>query len=260
MVSTRSQTTHTDVEDVMNTKSQTTPRKDRKPQLEDTSLINSQTQSSSNKRKAPVSASESPASKRNKASQGTKRADTSRDTPPISINRAPVLQLWSACVAQHLYPSLPWSTCISAGSAISTICAVAKGRAIGTISERDDSDEKTRKRREAKKQQRDFKEIHVMHFNLKLKDGLALVGSEQKGKPANEDALEKKFGEEEYRRVKQCLEDALGSWGEDDDEQLDKQAFHFYEKFRPTVKGGQKGWGRNGELSLENVKSVVQKG
>lgn len=101
-------------------------------------------------------------------------------------------------------------------------------------------------------------EIHVMHFNFKLKDGLALVGSEQKGKLAGEEGLKKKFGEDAYERVRKGLDEALGSW-EESEEELDKQAFHFYEDFRPSVNSGQKGWGRKGELNVETIQSVVQK-
>src|ERR1700760_837001 len=58
----------------------------------------------------------------------------------ILINRAPVLHLWAASVAQFRYPSLPWSTCLSAGAAVAAICAVSKGRAIGVMEPKDKDD------------------------------------------------------------------------------------------------------------------------
>jgi hypothetical protein len=67
-------------------------------------------------------------------------AATTEDTKIVIINRAPVLHLWSACVAHFLYPELSWETCLSAGSAVSAICAVAKGRSIGTVPEKDDAE------------------------------------------------------------------------------------------------------------------------
>ncbi|OAG02090.1 uncharacterized protein CC84DRAFT_1220455 [Paraphaeosphaeria sporulosa] len=260
MVSTRSKTAQTHLEDFATTKS-TTSQKTPKSNTEKHSDAETSTQHSpSKKRKAPITKAEDVKSKRAKTSgvnNSTHSAET-EDTSTILINRAPVLQLWSACVAHHLYPSLPWSTCISAGSAISAICAVAKGRSIGTVPGADESEEKNRKRAEAKKKQGDLDEIHVMHFNLKLKDGLAIVGTEEKGKPANEDALTKKFGDQEYKRTRKCFEEALATWNENDEERLDKEAFHFYEMFRPTVSSGQKGWGMKGALNLETIKNVVQ--
>src|SRR5205823_3714171 len=147
------------------------------------------------------------AAKRTKTTKPTTKKSASEDEKPqstILINRAPVLDLWAACVTHFVYPSLPWSTCLSAGSVISTICAIAKGRSIGTISERDESEKKQRKREEAKRKQKGLDVIHVMQFKLKLKDGLALVGSEPKGKPGNEELLRWKFGDE-YENVKKCF-------------------------------------------------------
>ncbi|KAJ4299736.1 hypothetical protein N0V90_004982 [Kalmusia sp. IMI 367209] len=261
MVSTRSKTTQTQtqLEDFLDKGKALRGRKSTTEGRPSTNFKAIQT--TPKKRKAHTSTSEKLTPKRTKTAQPNKRADSAqaRDVTPVLINRAPVLQLWSACVTQLLYPSLSWSTCVSVGSAISTICAVAKGRSIGKMSERNDSEEANRKRKEAKKKQGDLEEIQVMHFNLKLKDGLAIVGSEQKGKPANEDALKKNFGEAQYERTRKCFENALNSWMGVDEEQLDKDASHFYEEFRPTVKSGQKGWGSKGELNLENVNRVVQK-
>ena len=176
----------------------------------------------------------------------------------IIINRAPVLQLWAASVAHVIYPELSWETCLSAGSAVSSICAVAKGRSIGTVPEKDGSEAKQEKREKAKKKKNDLDEIGVMHFKLRLRDGLAVVGSDEKGKPGSEDALKKKFGDEQYDKAKYAFDDALKSW-KGKEEELNNKAFHFYEVFRPDVSKGQKGWGRKGELNLNTIASTVKK-
>ena len=93
-----------------------------------------------------------------------------------------------------------------------------------------------------------------MGFHLKLKDGHALVGD--KPKKVNEQTLVTKFGEAAYERVKETFEGSLQSWS-GKDEELNAQAFHHYETFRPTVPKGQKGWGRKGVLSLQTVKDAV---
>lgn len=134
---------------------------------------------------------------------------------------------------------------------MSAICAVAKGRAIGTVAERDHGTKS--KHVEEKKQS--VEKNHVMQFNLELKDGLALM---RKPKAGGEEALRKKFGGREYDTVRGVFEDALNSWA-GHEEELNRQAFGFYEKFRPEVKRGQKGWGRKGDLDLEKVKSVIRR-
>jgi ABC-type glutathione transport system ATPase component len=190
-------------------------------------------------------------------SKTTKTNDTRQDSK-IIINRAPVLQLWSACVTHQIYPELSWESCLSTGSAISTICAVAKGRSIGTVPEKDKSNEKAEKHEQARKKRKDLKHIEVMNFKLKLKDGLALVGSEGDGKPGAEEALKKRFGAEQYDMAREAFEKALMSW-QGEEIELNKQAFGFYEKFRPDIQGGQKGWGRRGEVDLEEIKGLVSR-
>lgn len=176
------------------------------------------------------------------------KSDQSKDEIPI--NRAPVLELWAATVTSFLYPEVSWETSLSAGSAISTLCAISKGRAIGTIDKKDPAT--------AGKQQRSkgdqLEDLEVMGFHLKLKDGHVLVGD--KPKKANEQTLIKKFGEASYEHVRETFRDSLQLWSGQEDE-LNAQAFHHYEVFRPTVPKGQKGWGRKGNLNLQTVKEAV---
>ncbi|KAL1588216.1 hypothetical protein WHR41_02901 [Cladosporium halotolerans] len=208
--------------------------------------------SSSKKRKTSPS-NEKPQKASRKDSPQDDQAEDSNDS--ILINRAPVLELWAATVTSFMYPALSWETCLSAGSAISTLCAVSKGRAIGTIDQPDPAAaEKKREERRRRAENEELEELEVMGFHLKLKDGFAMVGD--KPKKANEATLMKKFGESEYARAKGVFQDALKDWkGKEED--LNAQAFHHYEDFRPTVAQGQKGWGRKGMLNLQAVREAV---
>lgn len=169
----------------------------------------------------------------------------------ILINRAPVLDLWASCVTHFLYSDLEWKTCLSAGSAISALCAVAKGRSIGTIAEKSEGTDDGSKN---KKEGAGAEEIMVMGFNLQLRDGMVVVGGDTK--KDNEEPLKKKFGQDEYEKVKHVFEEVLSNW-KDDKEGLEKSAFGFYEKFRPNVAAGQKGWGRKGELDMDKIRKVA---
>lgn len=172
----------------------------------------------------------------------------------ITINRAPVLELWAASVAHFMFPSMSWATCLSVGGAISTITAISKGRAIGKMDKPDPgiAEEKRLKQREA---QANLDDIEVMGFHLHIKDGNAMVGD--KPKKSNEDVLMKKYGPQNYERAKDAFAAALTTWQGREDE-LDKEAFHMYEDMRPNVPAGQKGWGRKGQLSLATIESVVR--
>lgn len=183
------------------------------------------------------------------------KSESNDSNDSILINRAPVLELWAATVTSFLYPKVSWETSLSAGSAISTLCAISKGPAIGTKEKQDPSAAEKKCEERRKRSENDgFDELEVMGFHLKLKDGQALVGD--KPKKANESALMKKFGEEAYERAKTAFQEALESWN-GQEEELNAQAFHHYEDFRPTVPKGQKGWGRKGMLNLQAVKDAV---
>ncbi|KAJ4364123.1 hypothetical protein N0V83_009578 [Neocucurbitaria cava] len=271
MVTTRSKTTQTHLEDYAATKS-TSPKSKHQPKTAKVKAsppkANTSRKRKSSETTTPPTEEKKPTPKRTKSTapapapasknqaeepeDGSEQEDE-EDENVIIINRAPVLHLWSACVRHVLYPDLPWPTCLSAGAAISAICAVAKGRSIGTIPEKEkdvdsSSSKEKKKRQDAKEQKDDLESIDVMQFHLRLKDGLALVSSaDKKGKPGNEDVLRKKFGGEgegEYERVKGCFEEVLGKW--EGEEELGKRAFGLYEGFRPDVRAGQKGWGGRG--------------
>ena len=197
--------------------------------------------------------------------KSTKKAKQSHDTgdaadgdnsESIVINRAPVLELWASCVAHFLHPNVSWETCLSAGGAVSTITAISKGRSIGTVDKPDaGAAEEKRQRRKEKAEKEGLDELEVMSFKLKLdKNGQAIVGD--KPKKAGEEALRKKYGPEQYDKVKKVFQEALQSWkGKEED--LNERAFGMYEDFRPTIPPGQQGWGRKGQLRLDTVKSAV---
>jgi hypothetical protein len=189
-----------------------------------------------------------PQSERNESESGESKDD-------IIINRAPVLELWAATVTSFLCPGVSWDTSLSAGGAISTLCAISKSRAIGTIEKPDPATgEKKRQQRSGDDQ---LEELEVMGFHLKLKDGHILVGD--KPKKANEPALVKKFGEAAYKQAKETFQGSLQPWS-GKEEELNTQAFHHYEIFRPTVPKGQKEWGRKGILNLHTVREAVSPG
>jgi len=207
------------------------------------------------KRKQPAGEAQSlPTAKREKQEHLT--SEPTRPTfPPILINRAPVLHLWSACVARFLHPEIPWQTCLGVGSAISTLCAISKGRSIGTIEPPDRGKKAERDAKKRQAQTQSTGEVELMGFRLLLKgDQVLVLGKVRTG---NEAPLRAKFGEA-YDRVKGVMEDALGTWKGRSGE-LDKKAFSMYEQIRPTVQSGQGGWGKKGELRLQKITEVVER-
>lgn len=173
--------------------------------------------------------------------------DVGRDDKPIKINRSPVLQLWGAVIAQFVHPDESWDTCLSIGGSIASLCAISKGRAIGKIDPPTESRDSSR----AKKSDKKTRDLEVMGFPMQIRDGVVNVNG--KPKPLSEQALEGKYGgNESYQRVRRAMQEALESWA-DDKEDLEKQAFHMYEQFRPASGG----WGQKGELDLANIQKTI---
>lgn len=183
-------------------------------------------------------------------------ASTDELEKPIIINRAPVLELWGACVAHFLHPELSWNLCLSIGSSISTITAISKGRSIGKIAAPDETkNEASDKQKD--KNGGDLATVKVMGFPMTPKGDSVMV----KGKPktTREVNLVRKYGSDQsYGKAKDAMTEALQDWkGKEGD--LDAKAFHMYEQFRPDVAKGQKGWGRKGELHLSKVRGTISR-
>ncbi|KAK5689915.1 hypothetical protein LTR97_012675 [Elasticomyces elasticus] len=232
------------------------------PKLEEVkgTVTDSKKANESRKRKAPPEAASSKKRKTADTAAGSKPDASKKETVEkpsvddadvITINRAPVLELWASCVAQFVYPELSWESCLSAGGAIASITAMAKGRSIGMMEKPDPSEAAMRReKRKEKAEHNELDEVDLISFHLKLKDGQAMVGD--KPKKGNEIALRKKYSDEQYEKAKQAMQEALNEWKGKEDE-LNQQAFKM-----PNIPPGQKGWGRKGQLNLQNVKTTVK--
>jgi hypothetical protein len=219
------------------------------------------------KRKAPPEATNKPIPSKKKAgTRGTaenhdhedkKTGEYSGELEIITINRAPVLQLWGSTVASFIYSDLSWPTCLSIGNAISSLCAVSKGRSIGLIEPADDTKMEDRGAKKRQKLADGVRVLKVMGFQLSLKEDAVIVAG--KPKTLKEENLKHKFGnEKQYTAVKSAFKECLQTWSGNEDE-LNGKAFHMYEQFRPNVANGKKGWGRKGELNMAEITRVVRR-
>ena len=169
----------------------------------------------------------------------------------IKINRAPVLTLWAAVVAERLGFDRP--TALTLGQAVAGLSAYAKGVSLGIIEPRP---ELVRERGDR------LAEGERLHVDLlgravpvvRTDDGLRAVS---KGKPGNPAQIERylagKFGER-LGDARQAMA-VLAAAHEPAD--LYRLGFRLYEQFRPAVPTGESGWGSKGELDLRKVRALV---
>jgi hypothetical protein len=170
----------------------------------------------------------------------------------IKINRAPVLTLWAAVVAERL--GYDEATALSLGKAVAGLNAQSKGRKLGIYEEKTEEEKKDGKKEKPAK----VEFIEVLGRDVpavKTPRGLrAAIKGETIHAGSVESYLKKKFGEEldETRAAMEKLAKAYTP------KQLESKAYGLYEKFRPEIPEGTKGWGAKGELDLDYIRSLAE--
>jgi hypothetical protein len=176
----------------------------------------------------------------------------------VKINRAPVLTLWGVIVAERLGYS--HDEALTLGKALAGLNAQSKGRSLGIYSpaETELEAERTKRAREHKTGGRMMVEVvGRMIPAVQTEHGLrAEINGEQIDPKSVERYLEKKFGAElsEVQAALSALAEAYPP------QELKQRAFALYVQFRPGVPEGARGWGAQGELSLEHIRQLAKMG
>ena len=173
-------------------------------------------------------------------------------THTISINRAPVLTLWAAVVAERL--GFDRDEALTLGRAVSGLNAQAKGRRLGIFKPRE---EKAKKARE-----KELGETFLIDLcgravpAVLTEDG---VRATSKGRPMDPGSvqryLEGKFGDD-LKRVRQAMQQLAKAY---QPKELADHAYALYEQFRPEIPSGTKGWGAQGDLDLDWIAARAKK-
>lgn len=169
----------------------------------------------------------------------------------ILINRAPVLTLWVAVVAETL--GYEHGTAFTLGKGLAGLNAQSKGRFLGIYSQ-PKSQEGERTPRKTGLGEEFWIEICGRSIPVKnTEDGVRAVIKDEPIDPGSvEKYLRSKFGEY-YETVRTVMEELAGSFPR---EELAYKAYVLYEKFRPGIPSGQRGWGAKGELKLDLIRSL----
>ena len=169
----------------------------------------------------------------------------------ISINRAPVLTLWAAVVAERL--GFAHDEALTLGRVVAGLNAYSKGLALGIF-------KPTPKEVHAKRAAKPMEVIHVELLHravtvVQTPDGLRALTKEQPIAPASvEKYLASKF-KDALGTVSAAMAELADSR---DPEALASAAYSLYEQFRPAVPAGESGWGAAGTLSLAKIRKLAQ--
>lgn len=164
----------------------------------------------------------------------------------ISINRAPVLTLWAAVVAERL--GFNRNEALSLGRAVAGLNAQSKGRRLGVFKPHE---EKPKKARGKLPGERFFVEVCGRDVPaVNTGDGIRAVARGNPVDPEGVEAyLEDKFGDD-LTAVRAAMKKLARGYTPTE---LADQAYPLYERFRPAVPEGKTGWGATGVLDLDLI-------
>jgi len=168
----------------------------------------------------------------------------------VMINRAPVLTLWGAVVAERL--GYDRDAALTFGKCLAGLNAQSKGRMLGIYGTRKGPDGGPPKKVGLGVE---FW-VEVCGRALPAKntdDGIRAVVKDKPIEPGKvEKYLASKFGED-LDAVRAAMADLAASLEPD---ALNEAAYGFYEQFRPEIPKGKRGWGAKGALDLDFIRSL----
>lgn len=170
----------------------------------------------------------------------------------ISINRAPVLTLWTAVVAERL--GFREDEALTLGKALAGLNAQSKGRRLGIFKPHE---EKPHQAREKERGEEFWIEICGRPVPATNTDeGIRAVQGAQVIEPDGvRRYLESKFGDD-LDAARSAMKQLARAFRPG---QLAQSAFPLYEQFRPRIPSGTRGWGAKGDLDLSLILQLAKK-
>ena len=172
----------------------------------------------------------------------------------IMTNRAPVLTLWAAVVAERL--GFDRDAALSLGKAMAGLTAQSKGRHLGIYKPAKRAGDEPAKKAGLGEE---FW-VDLCGRPIPAKRTNSGVRAVVRDKPVDPDAaaryLEQKLGDA-LHSVREAMTELAKAF---DRGELADRAFALYEQFRPAIPEGRRGWGAQGQLDLDLIRSLSRRG
>lgn len=171
----------------------------------------------------------------------------------VMINRAPVMTLWAAVVAERL--GFKRDEALTMGRVVAGLNAYSKAVSLGLVEPSERAIEKHR----AKTKRGGSFHVDLLHRAVPVVQTPAGLRATSDDRPIDSDSVERylrgKFGDAlaEVRAAMTELARAVPP------RQLAARAYRLYEEFRPEIPAGVKGWGAAGVLDLEKIRRLAER-
>lgn len=178
-------------------------------------------------------------------------------TTSIQINRAPVMTLWAAVVAERM--GHDHDAALTLGKMVAGLNAQTKGQRLGIYGKAGSKAAHPKAAGElfAPKPRGDAVVLFGREVPVtRTPEGLRAVEKDKPVDPrAVERYLEQKFGDalpDATAALRKLASAYPPGW-------LAESGFALYEKFRPKIPAGQVGWGAKGTLDLESIRELASR-
>jgi hypothetical protein len=175
-------------------------------------------------------------------------------THTVTINRAPVLTLWAAVVAERL--GYDYEAALTLGKAVAGLNAQSKGRRLGLFEESKGPPEE--KDPTARPPGDQFM-VSLLHRRVPVVKADRGVRATLKGQPIDPASVQRYLAQKfrhELAEVQAAMEALAKAYPP---AQLGAHAYALYEQFRPDIPEGKQGWGAAGQLDLDSIRALGEK-
>ncbi len=174
-------------------------------------------------------------------------------TEKVTSNRAPVLTLWAAVVAERL--GYDHDAALTLGKAVAGLNAQSKARLLGIVEGSPDKGEQRAPSARAPGERFLVTVLGRPVLAINTEEGARAT---RNGQPIDPHGitryLQHKFGEA-LPEVRVAMEALAAAYPPD---QLAAQVYALYEQFRPAISEGKRGWGAAGALDLAMIRSLAK--
>lgn len=173
----------------------------------------------------------------------------------VTINRAPVRTLWAAVVAEH--QGYDEAAALTLGKAVAGLNAQSKGRSLGIYGPPKATE------RDGKPKKKELGEdswVEVCGRPVPVKETEGGLRAVARADPIDPESVRRylagKFGDS-LDSVRKAMSELAGRMSR---EELTERSYDLYERFRPAIPAGKKGWGAKGELDLGLIRELAREG
>jgi len=168
----------------------------------------------------------------------------------VTINRAPVMTLWAAIVAERL--GYERDEAATFGRTVAGLNAASKAQRLGLA---EPHPEKHTAKKKAPGRKVEIELLGRVFSAVETDGGLRALAKDKPADPAAVHRyLESKFGDD-LAAVREAMKALAKSRTP---QQLAEEAYALYEAFRPEIPRGTRGWGAKGVLDLAKVRALAQ--